>query len=340
MSDNTTDQAFLRRGFTGYSPTPSFSGITSFLRRTLTRDLQDVDLAVTGIPFDSATTNRPGTRLGPRAIREASAMQSHEKPYGWDVDPLSELNVADYGDLWYDFADVAGFPNLLRRHIKGILDQDAGVLALGGDHFITYPILQAHVEKYGPLSLLQFDAHTDTWPDRDTSRIDHGTMLYRAVMDGLIVADRSVQVGIRTFNADTLGISIIDSESVHLRGPLEIARQIHDLLGNNRVYLTFDIDALDPAFAPGTGTPVCYQCPTLDMIEKAVPCLEIRAWWTPVVMTGVQTAISAPGSQPAPVRTHAALMPPAPKRRERPARKGDRIRTTSARNDRKWGSLT
>ena len=256
MNGRTGDHAFLRRGFAGQTPTPSFSGITSFLRRTLARDLEEVDLAVTGIPFDSATSNRPGTRFGPRSIREASIMLSHERPYGWNVDPLSELNVADYGDLWYDYADVGKFPELLRRHIGGILEQDCCALSLGGDHFITYPILQAHVDRHGPLSLLQFDAHTDTWKDRDRTRIDHGTMLYHAVKDGLVVAEKSVQVGIRTCNSDTLGFKILDAESVHVNGPLETARRIRSHLAGNSVYLSFDIDALDPAYAPGTGTPV------------------------------------------------------------------------------------
>ena len=256
MNAQTSDHSFLRQNFAGLTPTPSFSGITSFLRRTLSRDLEDVDLAVTGIPFDSATSNRPGTRFGPRAIREASIMQSHERPYGWNVDPLSDLNVADYGDLWYDYADVAKFPEALRRHIGEIIEQNCCALSLGGDHFVTYPILQAHAEKYGPLSLLQFDAHTDTWKDGGKGRIDHGTMLYHAVKEGLIVAERSVQVGIRTFNSDTLGFKILDAQSVHLNGPLATAREIVEHLEGSRVYLSFDIDALDPAYAPRTGTPI------------------------------------------------------------------------------------
>jgi len=250
------DTAITRKGFKGLSYENTFGGVTSFLRRTLTKDLREVDLAVTGIPFDQAVTNRPGTRLGPRAIREASALQSPDAPYGWGFDPLSEFAIADYGDLAFDYAHIDEFPAALEAHITGILDQGAASLVLGGDHYITFPILRAYAKKHGPLSLLQFDAHTDTWPDDDMSRVDHGTMFYKAVKEGLIDPKRSVQVGIRTQNDDTLGVNIIDAREVHERGPVATAEKIKSILGDNKTYLSFDIDGLDPAFAPGTGTPV------------------------------------------------------------------------------------
>ena len=250
------DTAITREGFKGLSFENTFGGVTSFLRRTLTKDLTGVDLAVTGIPFDQAVTNRPGTRLGPRAIREASALQSPDAPYGWGFDPLSEFAIADYGDLAFDYAHVDEFPAALEAHITGILDQGAASLVLGGDHYITFPILRAYAKKHGPLSLLQFDAHTDTWPDDDLTRVDHGTMFYKAVKEGIVDPTRSVQVGIRTQNDDTLGVNIIDAREVHERGPVETAKKIKSILGAGKTYLTFDIDALDPAFAPGTGTPV------------------------------------------------------------------------------------
>lgn len=250
------DTAITREGFKGLSFENTFGGVTSFLRRTLTKDLTGVDLAVTGIPFDQAVTNRPGTRLGPRAIREASALQSPDAPYGWGFDPLSEFAIADYGDLAFDYAHVDQFPAALEAHITGILDQGAASLVLGGDHYITFPILRAYAKKHGPLSLLQFDAHTDTWPDDDLTRVDHGTMFYKAVKEGIVDPTRSVQVGIRTQNDDTLGVNIIDAREVHERGAVATAKKIKSILGDNKTYLTFDIDALDPAFAPGTGTPV------------------------------------------------------------------------------------
>ena len=250
------DTAITRKGYRGLSYENTFGGAPSFLRRTYSKDLTGVDLAITGIPFDQAVTNRPGTRLGPRAIREASALQAFDPPYGWGYNPLEEFNIADYGDMAFDYANVPGFPAALQAHMAGILKAGAGAITLGGDHYITFPILKAHAEKYGPLSLLQFDAHTDTWVDDDFDRIDHGTMFYKAVKSGIVDPKTSVQVGIRTENPDTLGVNIIDAREVHERGPAAAVAKIREILGDRPTYVTFDIDALDPAFAPGTGTPV------------------------------------------------------------------------------------
>lgn len=250
------DQAFTREDLKGLSYENAFGGALSFLRRRYTKDLTNADIAVTGVPFDQAVTNRTGARLGPRAIREASALQPFDPPYGWGYDPLSELAIADYGDLAFDYADVPAFPDALRDHIRGILATDTASVTLGGDHYISFPILKAYAEKYGPISLLQFDAHTDTWPDDDLTRVDHGTMFYKAVKAGIVDPATSVQVGIRTTVEDTLGVNIIDAPTVHDIGPVETARRIKAILGDRPTYLSFDIDGLDPAYAPGTGTPV------------------------------------------------------------------------------------
>lgn len=253
---NDVDTALTRDGFKGHSFENAFGGALSFLRRTYTKDLRGVDLAVTGVPFDQAVTHRPGTRLGPRAIREASTLQACDPPYGWDIDPMVDFNVADYGDLAFDYADIPAFPQALTDHVSRILDFGAGALVLGGDHYITFPILRAYVEKFGPLSLLQFDAHSDTWPDDDMSRVDHGTMFYKAVKEGLIVPERSVQVGIRTVCKDYMGVNVIDAPEVHMSNATDVIKRIKEIIGDHPTYLTFDIDCLDPAFAPGTGTPV------------------------------------------------------------------------------------
>jgi agmatinase len=250
------DHAFTREDLKGPSFELTFAGATSFLRRRYTKDLTGVDIAVTGVPFDQAVTNRPGTRLGPRAIREASALQAPDGPYGWPFDVMSECAIVDYGDLAFDYADVPSFPDRLTEHIRGILKAGAASVVLGGDHYISFPILKAYAEKYGPISLLHFDAHSDTWADDDFSRIDHGTMFYKAVKSGIVDPATSVQVGIRTTNADTLGVCIIDAREVHEKGPVAAVQKIRSVLGDRPCYLTFDIDALDPAFAPGTGTPV------------------------------------------------------------------------------------
>jgi len=250
------DDAFTRGDLKGLSYENAFAGATSFLRRKYTKDLAGVDLAVTGVPFDQAVTNRTGTRFGPRAIREASTLQPYDPPYGWDFDPLSEFAVVDYGDVAFDYAKVWETPGLIEAHIRKILAADVGTVTLGGDHFITFPILKAYAEKYGPLALIQFDAHSDTWQDDDCERIDHGTFVYKAIRQGLIDPAKSVQVGIRTTNPDTWGMNIIDARTVHEQGPQATAQRIRDIVGDHPAYLTFDIDALDPAFAPGTGTPV------------------------------------------------------------------------------------
>ena len=250
------DQAFTRTELKGPSFENTFGGATSFLRRRYTKDLSGVDIAVTGVPFDQAVTNRTGTRLGPRAIREASALQPYDPPYGWDFDVLSERAIIDYGDMAFDYGHVARFPAALRDHIAGILAADVATVTLGGDHFIPLPILEAYAEKYGPISLLQFDAHSDSWVDDDMDRIDHGTFVYKAIKKGIIDPETSVQVGIRTTNPDTMGVSIIDAREVHERGAQAAAMRIKETLGDSPCYLTFDIDALDPAYAPGTGTPV------------------------------------------------------------------------------------
>ncbi len=250
------DQAFSRDDLRGLSYENAFGGATSFLRRKYTKDLAGVDLAVTGVPFDQAVTNRTGARLGPRAIREASTLQPYDPPYGWGFDPLGEFAIADYGDLAFDYAKVVDFPAALQAHAAGILNAGAGMITLGGDHFITLPILKAHAEKYGPLSVIQFDAHSDLWADDDMERIDHGTFMYKAVKLGVVDPKRSVQIGIRTECDDYCGMNYIDARSVHEEGPAAIARRARAIVGDSPTYVTFDIDGLDPAYAPGTGTPV------------------------------------------------------------------------------------
>ena len=258
------DGAFTREDLKGLAFENTFGGATSFLRRRYTKDLSGVDLAITGIPFDQAVTNRPGTRLGPRAIREASALQPYDPPYGWDFDALSEFAIADYGDLAFDYARPDLFPAVLQDHAATILKDAGGMIALGGDHSITLPLLRAHVDRFGPVALLQFDAHSDSWPDPDAARVDHGTFVYKAVEEGLLDVDRSVQVGLRTTNEDLRGLHAIDAREVRLTGPEAVAAKIRQITGDARVYLSFDIDALDPAFAPGTGTPVWGGLSSID----------------------------------------------------------------------------
>lgn len=250
------DQAFTRDSLRGLSFENAFGGATSFLRRRYTKDLGGVNVAVTGIPFDQAVTHRPGTRFGPRAIREASSLQAFDPPYGWGYDPMAVLDVVDYGDMAFDYANVREVPARIEAHVGAILDAGAAPITLGGDHFITLPILRAVAARRGPVALIQFDAHSDTWVDDDPDRIDHGTFLYKAIKAGIVDPAASVSIGIRTDNPDTLGVTILDAPSVHRDGIEATLSRVRAVVGDRPCYVTFDIDALDPAFAPGTGTPV------------------------------------------------------------------------------------
>lgn len=251
------DNAIMRESLYGTTPEPTYAGITSFMRRKYTRDLDGVDVVVTGVPFDTATTNRPGARFGPRAIRNASSIMAWEKMYGMEFDPFDKLAVIDYGDCYFDHGRPQGVPDEIEAHAYDIISQGPGLLTLGGDHFIAYPLIKAHVKKHGgPLSLLHFDAHSDTWADAE-GRIDHGTMFYFAAKEGLIDPATSTQIGLRTTNPDTMGFNVLDAPWVHAHGIEATIKETRRILGDKPVYLSFDIDCLDPSYAPGTGTPVC-----------------------------------------------------------------------------------
>lgn len=251
------DTALLRDSLYGTISEPTYAGVTSFMRRKYTRDLDGVDLVVTGAPLDTATTNRPGARFGPRAVRAGSTMIAWERPYGMPFDPFDKLAVVDYGDCFFDFGRPETVPGAIEQHALQIISAGPGLLTLGGDHFISYPLLKAHAGKHGaPLSLLHFDAHSDTWADED-GRVDHGTMFWHAAREGLIDPAHSVQIGLRTTNDDTLGFKVLDAPWVHEHGIEAVISAVRERIGERPVYLTFDIDCLDPCFAPGTGTPVC-----------------------------------------------------------------------------------
>ena len=251
------DHAITRQSLYGTTPETTYAGVLSFMRRKYSKDFQGVDVAVTGVPLDTATTNRPGARFGPRAIREASTIMAWERPYGMEFDPFDKLAVVDCGDCYFDFGRPEDVPDAIEAYAHDIISKGPGLLALGGDHFIAYPLLKAHAKKHGkPLSLLHFDAHSDTWED-ENDRIDHGTMFYWAAKYGFVDPATSVQIGLRTRNPDTMGFNIIDAPRVHDETIDAVVAETRKHLGDNPVYLTFDIDCLDPSYAPGTGTPVC-----------------------------------------------------------------------------------
>lgn len=251
------DGAFRRRSLLGTTAENTYAGALSFMRRTYTRDLAGVDVVVSGIPLDLATTFRPGARLGPQAIRAASVQLAELKPFPWGFDPFEELAVVDYGDCWLDAHNPLTIRDSIVAHARAILQSGATMLTFGGDHFVTWPLLMAHAERHGaPLALIHFDAHCDTWPDEERDSLNHGTMFYKAIRDGLIDPAHSVQIGIRTWNDDWLGMQVLTAPWVHEHGVAATVARVREVVGDRPAYLTFDIDCLDPAFAPGTGTPV------------------------------------------------------------------------------------
>jgi agmatinase len=255
MKSRHGDHAFTAPSLYGTQVEHTYAGALSFLRRKYTRELDGVDVAVTGIPFDLATTNRPGTRFGPAGIRAASAHLSWGAPWPWGFDPTERLAIIDYGDCAFDFGRPEGIPAQIESHAESIIDRGVSLLSLGGDHFLTLPLLRAHAKRHGPLALIHFDAHSDTWTDED-GRIDHGTMFYHAAREGIIIPERSVQIGIRTHNSNPMGFTWLDAAWVHENGADAVIAEVEEIVGEHAAYLTFDIDCLDPSFAPGTGTPV------------------------------------------------------------------------------------
>tara|TARA_B000000475_G_scaffold93064_1_gene75700 strand:- start:159 stop:1127 length:969 start_codon:yes stop_codon:yes gene_type:complete len=255
FEDINTDQAFTKKSLYGRANEMTYGGALSFLRRKYTKDLKGVDIAVSGIPYDAATSFRPGARFGPKAIREASVQLAELLAFPDGIDPFKTLAVIDYGDCELDYGFHGNVVSEIENHAKTILDSGAEMLTFGGDHFVTYPLLRAHAEKYGPIALVHFDAHTDSWPDED-GRLDHGTMFSRAIKENLIDTKHSIQIGIRTHNSNTKGVTILDAPWVHENGINKVINKIIDVVKDAPAYLTFDIDGLDPAYAPGTGTPV------------------------------------------------------------------------------------
>jgi agmatinase len=236
--------------------TPTFATPHSFMG--LSRPAAEARIQIAGIPLDIGTTNRSGARFGPHAIRHASRMLvDGDHPRAWR-DPV-DLPVADIGDFAIALGDIPGSLALIERQAAAC----AHLIALGGEHAISLPILRALAARRGaPVALVHFDAHVDTWPESFGQAYGHGSPFYHAINEGLIDPHRSVQVGIRSPVTKSVwdwtiarGISILTAEQVHEQGSAATAHGIRDIVGSNDAYLSFDIDTLDPAFAPGTGTP-------------------------------------------------------------------------------------
>ncbi len=235
--------------------TPTFATRPSFLG--IERTGRDAATCIAGIPYDLGTSNRPGARFGPAAIRQASRMLvDGDHPIAGNAP--AALDIADIGDFAIAHGDILGSLRAIEEQAKTLRH----LVALGGDHTITLGLLRALAARTGPLALVHFDAHVDTWPDSFGQRFGHGSPFYHAIEEGLIDPRHTVQIGIRSpmdrsvhdWTVDK-GVTILFAEAVHERGPQATAEQVRSVVGDLPAYLTFDIDALDPAFAPGTGTP-------------------------------------------------------------------------------------
>lgn len=255
MPAGTIDHSFTATKTLGRASDPTYAGALSFMRRKHTKNVNGADAVVWGIPFDAAVSNRPGSRFGPQAIRRASAIFDNDPQYPFNRDLFEALAVVDYGDCRLDYGNHQATPGTIEREARKLLKSEAFLLSLGGDHYVTWPLLKAHAAIHGPLALVQFDAHQDTWFDND-KRIDHGSFVARAVRAGIVDPDRSIQIGIRTHAPDDFGIKILYGHEVEEMRASDIAYAITERTDSHKTYVTFDIDCLDPAFAPGTGTPV------------------------------------------------------------------------------------
>ena len=236
--------------------TPTFAMPPGFLG--VTRHDSTAPFVVAGVPLDIGTTNRAGTRDGPRAIRAASRMLTDgAHPHFW-VEPAA-LELADIGDFNLALGDIPASLSLIEQQAAPLRH----LLALGGEHGITLPLLRALSRRLGgPLALVHFDAHVDTWADNFGQTYGHGSVFYHAIREGLVDPKRMIQIGIRSPVQREVwdwtigqGVRILTAQDVHTASPAAVAAMIRDTVGSQPAYLSFDIDALDPAFAPGTGTP-------------------------------------------------------------------------------------
>ena len=235
--------------------TPTFAVPPGFLG--LARSDRAARLVIAGIPLDIGTTHRPGTRFGPGAIRRASGMLTDGAHPGSWIDPAT-LDLSDIGDFAVALGDIPGSLRLIEAQATAL----PHLIALGGEHGITLPLLRALRKRTGPVGLVHFDAHVDTWPDNFGQRYGHGSVFYHAIEEGLVDPARMIQLGIRSpvqrevwdWTLDK-GVTILAAQDIHAGTPHAVAARVREVVAGGPVYLSFDIDALDPAFAPGTGTP-------------------------------------------------------------------------------------
>ena len=245
---------------------PRFAGVPTFMRLPhVSLDearIKDVEIGIIGVPWDSGTTNRPGPRHGPRQLRDASTMIRAEHPVS-GVRPYERSNCADLGDVSINPADIEDSMNRITTFYNKVLEKGIKPLTAGGDHLTSLPVLRALADK-GPLGMIHFDSHTDLFHSYfDGTMFTHGTPFRRAVEENLLDPKRVVQIGIRGTQYDTedldfaksVGIRVIKIEEFFDRGIQDVMAEAREIVGEKETYVSYDIDFIDPAFAPGTGTP-------------------------------------------------------------------------------------
>ena len=245
---------------------PRFAGVPTFMRLPhVSLDearIQDVEIGIIGVPWDSGTTNRPGPRHGPRQLRDASTMIRAEHPVS-GVRPYERSNCADLGDVSINPADIEDSMKRITAFYNKVLEKGIKPLTAGGDHLTSLPVLRALADK-GPLGMIHFDSHTDLFHSYfDGTMFTHGTPFRRAVEENLLDPKRVVQIGIRGTQYDTedldfaksVGIRVIKIEEFFDRGIQDVMAEAKEIVGEKETYVSYDIDFIDPAFAPGTGTP-------------------------------------------------------------------------------------
>jgi agmatinase len=252
---------------------PRFSGIATFMRLPHVPRAGELDIAIIGIPYDGGTTYRPGPRFGPRHVREQSAIIRPWNP-ALNLNPFEKFRIADYGDLSINPLSIDDTFQRITSQLDDVLKAGARTACVGGDHSILLPILRSIHKQFGPMGLIQFDAHNDTWAGYFGSPHSHGTPVRRAVEEGLLVSKDVLQVGLRgqVYSKDDFefgckhGFRVVTSEEFH-RGGVALVQHHLKKLARRPVYITLDIDVVDPAFAPGTGTPQVGGLSSAQIVE-------------------------------------------------------------------------
>ncbi|MET8988742.1 agmatinase [Nonomuraea wenchangensis] len=253
------------------SRVPRFAGPATFARLPRLDQVERADVAVVGVPFDSGVSYRPGARFGPAAVREASRLLRPYHP-GLDVSPFEQVQVADAGDIAANPFDIGAAVEAIEEAAGSI---DARLVTIGGDHTIALPLLRAAARKHGPLAVLHFDAHLDTWDTYFGAEYTHGTPFRRAVEEGLVDTEALSHVGTRgplygkkdLEDDRRLGFGILTAADVLRRGLDEVIDVLRQRIGGRPLYVSVDIDVLDPAHAPGTGTPEAGGLTSRELLE-------------------------------------------------------------------------